>query len=133
MPVSASGVSKTYAWTGGRVGWAVYPTVEEALARPPGRLRDQVLRSCGNRLQALDKNPQKRQWQDDRLQYEDRDQADDMLAYPRRVFPKLRYALADLHRLDRLIDHFSQTIHQRLILRRGGLRILLELLDIRCR
>lgn len=29
--IIASGVSKTYAWTGGRVGWAVYPTVEEAL------------------------------------------------------------------------------------------------------
>lgn len=29
--VIASGVSKTYSWTGGRVGWAVYPTVEEAL------------------------------------------------------------------------------------------------------
>lgn len=28
--VIASGVSKTYAWTGGRVGWAVYPTVGEA-------------------------------------------------------------------------------------------------------
>ena len=28
--VIASAVSKTYAWTGGRVGWAVYPTVEEA-------------------------------------------------------------------------------------------------------
>jgi aspartate/methionine/tyrosine aminotransferase len=25
-----SGVSKTYSWTGGRVGWAVFPTVEEA-------------------------------------------------------------------------------------------------------
>ncbi|MEX2466576.1 MAG: aminotransferase class I/II-fold pyridoxal phosphate-dependent enzyme [Gemmatimonadota bacterium] len=30
--IIASGVSKTYAWTGGRVGWAVYPTVEEARA-----------------------------------------------------------------------------------------------------
>jgi len=30
--IIASGCSKTYAWTGGRVGWAVYPTVEEALA-----------------------------------------------------------------------------------------------------
>ncbi|HSH75499.1 MAG TPA: aminotransferase class I/II-fold pyridoxal phosphate-dependent enzyme, partial [Longimicrobiales bacterium] len=30
--IIASAVSKTYAWTGGRVGWAVYPTVEEALA-----------------------------------------------------------------------------------------------------
>ena len=29
--IIASGVSKSYAWTGGRVGWAVYPTVEEAL------------------------------------------------------------------------------------------------------
>ncbi|MDA0328305.1 MAG: aminotransferase class I/II-fold pyridoxal phosphate-dependent enzyme [Gemmatimonadetes bacterium] len=29
--IIASGVSKTYAWTGGRVGWAVYPTVAEAL------------------------------------------------------------------------------------------------------
>jgi len=29
--IIASGVSKTYSWTGGRVGWAVYPTVEEAL------------------------------------------------------------------------------------------------------
>jgi aspartate/methionine/tyrosine aminotransferase len=28
--IIASGVSKTYSWTGGRVGWAVYPTVEEA-------------------------------------------------------------------------------------------------------
>jgi aspartate/methionine/tyrosine aminotransferase len=28
--ILASAVSKTYAWTGGRVGWAVYPTVEEA-------------------------------------------------------------------------------------------------------
>ena len=28
--IIASGVSKTYAWTGGRVGWAVYPTAEEA-------------------------------------------------------------------------------------------------------
>lgn len=26
-----SGVSKSYSWTGGRVGWAVFPTVEEAL------------------------------------------------------------------------------------------------------
>ena len=25
-----SGVSKSYAWTGGRIGWAVFPTVEEA-------------------------------------------------------------------------------------------------------
>lgn len=29
--IIASAVSKTYAWTGGRVGWAVYPTVAEAL------------------------------------------------------------------------------------------------------
>lgn len=29
--IIASGVSKSYAWTGGRVGWAVYPSVEEAL------------------------------------------------------------------------------------------------------
>ncbi len=29
--IFTSGVSKTYAWTGGRVGWSVYPTVEEAL------------------------------------------------------------------------------------------------------
>jgi aspartate aminotransferase len=28
--IIASGVSKSYAWTGGRVGWAVYPTLEEA-------------------------------------------------------------------------------------------------------
>lgn len=28
--IIASAVSKTYAWTGGRVGWAVYPTVAEA-------------------------------------------------------------------------------------------------------
>jgi len=28
--IIASGCSKTYAWTGGRVGWAVYPTLEEA-------------------------------------------------------------------------------------------------------
>lgn len=28
--IIASGVSKTYSWTGGRVGWAVYPTAEEA-------------------------------------------------------------------------------------------------------
>jgi len=28
--ILVSGVSKTYSWTGGRVGWAVYPTVEEA-------------------------------------------------------------------------------------------------------
>ena len=30
--IIASSCSKTYAWTGGRVGWAVYPTAEEALA-----------------------------------------------------------------------------------------------------
>lgn len=28
--IIASGCSKTYSWTGGRVGWAVYPTVREA-------------------------------------------------------------------------------------------------------
>jgi len=28
--IIASGVSKSYSWTGGRVGWAVYPTVAEA-------------------------------------------------------------------------------------------------------
>ncbi len=28
--IIASAVSKTYSWTGGRVGWAVYPTVAEA-------------------------------------------------------------------------------------------------------
>ncbi len=28
--VIVGGVSKSYAWTGGRVGWAVFPTVEEA-------------------------------------------------------------------------------------------------------
>ena len=28
--IIASGCSKTYSWTGGRVGWAVYPTAEEA-------------------------------------------------------------------------------------------------------
>jgi aspartate aminotransferase len=28
--ILVSGVSKTYSWTGGRVGWAIYPTVEEA-------------------------------------------------------------------------------------------------------
>ena len=28
--IIASGCSKAYAWTGGRVGWAVYPTPEEA-------------------------------------------------------------------------------------------------------
>jgi aspartate aminotransferase len=30
--IIVSGVSKTYAWTGGRVGWAIVPTVEEAKA-----------------------------------------------------------------------------------------------------
>jgi aspartate/methionine/tyrosine aminotransferase len=30
--VIASGASKSYSWTGGRVGWAVFPTVEEAAA-----------------------------------------------------------------------------------------------------
>lgn len=30
--IIVSGVSKTYAWTGGRVGWAVFPTREEAAA-----------------------------------------------------------------------------------------------------
>ncbi|MFC1689804.1 pyridoxal phosphate-dependent aminotransferase [Pseudomonadota bacterium] len=28
--IIASAVSKTYSWTGGRVGWAVYPSVQEA-------------------------------------------------------------------------------------------------------
>jgi len=28
--IIVSGVSKSYAWTGGRIGWAVFPTVEEA-------------------------------------------------------------------------------------------------------
>jgi len=28
--IIVSGVSKTYSWTGGRLGWAVFPTVEEA-------------------------------------------------------------------------------------------------------
>ncbi len=28
--ILVSGVSKSYAWTGGRVGWAVFPTAEEA-------------------------------------------------------------------------------------------------------
>ncbi len=28
--IIASAVSKTYSWTGGRVGWAVYPTVQDA-------------------------------------------------------------------------------------------------------
>jgi aspartate aminotransferase len=28
--ILVSGVSKTYSWTGGRVGWAVFPTAEEA-------------------------------------------------------------------------------------------------------
>jgi aspartate aminotransferase len=30
--IIVSGVSKTYSWTGGRIGWAIFPTVEEALA-----------------------------------------------------------------------------------------------------
>jgi len=29
--IIASGASKSYSWTGGRVGWAVFPSVEEAL------------------------------------------------------------------------------------------------------
>jgi aspartate/methionine/tyrosine aminotransferase len=29
--IVVGGVSKSFAWTGGRVGWAVFPTVEEAL------------------------------------------------------------------------------------------------------
>ncbi|MFH1018496.1 MAG: aminotransferase class I/II-fold pyridoxal phosphate-dependent enzyme [Pseudomonadota bacterium] len=29
--IIASGVSKSYSWTGGRVGWAVFPTPQEAL------------------------------------------------------------------------------------------------------
>jgi len=29
--IISSAVSKTYSWTGGRVGWAVYPTVEDAI------------------------------------------------------------------------------------------------------
>ncbi len=28
--IIVSGASKTYSWTGGRIGWAVFPTVEEA-------------------------------------------------------------------------------------------------------
>ena len=28
--ILVSGVSKSYSWTGGRIGWAVFPTVEEA-------------------------------------------------------------------------------------------------------
>jgi aspartate/methionine/tyrosine aminotransferase len=28
--IIVSGVSKTYSWTGGRIGWAVFPTAEEA-------------------------------------------------------------------------------------------------------
>jgi aspartate/methionine/tyrosine aminotransferase len=28
--IIASGASKTYSWTGGRIGWGVYPTVQEA-------------------------------------------------------------------------------------------------------
>ena len=30
LTIIASGVSKSYAWTGGRIGWAVFPTVAEA-------------------------------------------------------------------------------------------------------
>jgi aspartate/methionine/tyrosine aminotransferase len=30
LTIIASGASKTYSWTGGRIGWAVFPTVEEA-------------------------------------------------------------------------------------------------------
>jgi len=30
MTIIATGASKTYSWTGGRVGWGVYPTVAEA-------------------------------------------------------------------------------------------------------
>jgi len=30
VTIIASGASKTYSWTGGRIGWAVYPTVAEA-------------------------------------------------------------------------------------------------------
>lgn len=29
--IIVSGVSKTYSWTGGRIGWAIFPTVEEVL------------------------------------------------------------------------------------------------------
>jgi aspartate/methionine/tyrosine aminotransferase len=29
--ILVSGVSKSYSWTGGRVGWAVFPTIEEAM------------------------------------------------------------------------------------------------------
>ena len=29
--IIVSGASKSYSWTGGRIGWAVFPTVEEAL------------------------------------------------------------------------------------------------------
>ena len=28
--IIAGGVSKSFAWTGGRIGWAVFPTTEEA-------------------------------------------------------------------------------------------------------
>jgi aspartate/methionine/tyrosine aminotransferase len=31
--IIASGASKTYSWTGGRVGWGVYPTRDEALVQ----------------------------------------------------------------------------------------------------
>lgn len=30
LTIIASGASKTYSWTGGRIGWAVFPTAEEA-------------------------------------------------------------------------------------------------------
>jgi aspartate/methionine/tyrosine aminotransferase len=30
LTITVSGVSKSYSWTGGRVGWAVFPTLEEA-------------------------------------------------------------------------------------------------------
>ncbi|HEV8334958.1 MAG TPA: aminotransferase class I/II-fold pyridoxal phosphate-dependent enzyme [Candidatus Polarisedimenticolia bacterium] len=30
VTIIASGASKTYSWTGGRIGWAVFPTAEEA-------------------------------------------------------------------------------------------------------
>jgi aspartate/methionine/tyrosine aminotransferase len=31
LTIIVSGASKSFAWTGGRIGWAVFPTVEEAL------------------------------------------------------------------------------------------------------
>jgi len=31
--IIASGASKTYSWTGGRIGWGVYPSVDEALVQ----------------------------------------------------------------------------------------------------